>query len=278
MIMRQKIKMYILAVAFVGLPSLQAQILTPEDDGLIPKNKLHHKNNEYISYAFLRQDDMMWSTRHWEEIFISEKINQSLFYPIEPLPDRVSLFTVLKDAIMVEGSITEVYSDAYFKQPLTPQEVAERLTNVKIEYDDFGKEVINDTTDLVPENVISWRIKSDWYFDKQRGTMENRIIGICPYVKQPWEDDPVELFWIWFPDARSTLVHNIVYNPNNRTHPLNFDQLFQMRLFNAKVYKEDNVYDRNIADYIKFDAREQNLESSRIRESLRDYEHSLWEY
>jgi len=74
------------------------------------------------------------------------------------------------------------------------------------------------------------------------------------------------------------LSQNLVYNPANNNRRMTFDQLFQMRYFNAVVIKEDNMYDRNITDYYKVEGRETLLESRRIREELRDYESSLWQY
>ena len=51
-----------------------------------------------------------------------------------------------------------------------------------------------------------------------------------------------------------------------------------MRYFNSVVFKEDNVYDRLIKDYKQNRPMEQLLESRRIREELRDYEHNLWQF
>jgi gliding motility associated protien GldN len=283
--MKKETFLYSLLFA-VSVMAMNAQVLapykyvpntTPEDDGLIPKHDLHQNNNRVVPYSFLRQDDMMWSTRHWEEIHIHEKINQGLYYPIEDLPDRVALFNVLLNGIN-EGSITEVFDNDIFTQPLTPQEILNKLYTIKEKKNEFGEVVIRDSLFVVPANVISWKIKSDWYFDKQRGEMKSRIIGICPVVQKDWEADAEDLFWIWFPDTRKALSQNLVYNPENNNRRMTFDQLFQMRYFNAVVIKEDNMYDRSITDYYKVEGRETLLESRRIREELRDYESSLWQY
>lgn len=283
--MKKETFLYSLLFAF-SVMAMNAQVLapykyvpntTPEDDGLIPKHDLHQNNNRVVPYSFLRQDDMMWSTRHWEEIHIHEKINQGLYYPIEDLPDRVALFNVLLNGIN-EGSIKEVFDNDIFTQPLTPQEILNKLYTIKEKKNEFGEVVIRDSLFVVPANVISWKIKSDWYFDKQRGEMKSRIIGICPVVQKDWEAAPEDLFWIWFPDTRKALSQNLVYNPENNNRRMTFDQLFQMRYFNAVVIKEDNMYDRSITDYYKVEGRETLLESRRIREELRDYESSLWQY
>ena len=52
-------------LAFALSVAAFGQVITPEDDGLIPKSDIHYSNTRVVPYPFLRQDDMMWSTRHW---------------------------------------------------------------------------------------------------------------------------------------------------------------------------------------------------------------------
>ena len=273
-------KKFLSLLAFALSVAAFGQVITPEDDGLIPKSDIHYANTRVVPYPFLRQDDMMWSSRHWERIHVQEKLNHPLYYPVVPLPDRKSMFDVIKDAIMSEGSIREVYRDYLFEMYLTPQEVAQILIRVDTLRDPDDPSIILavDSIELKSPNVIAWEIKSDWYFDKQRGEMKSRIIGLSPVVKDPQTQEIYNIFWIWFPDARQALSTNIAYNPDNNTRRLTFDQILQMRYFNSVVYKEDNVYDRMIKDYKQNRPMEQLLESRRIREELRDYEHNLWQF
>ncbi|GGH77873.1 type IX secretion system ring subunit PorN/GldN [Phaeocystidibacter marisrubri] len=258
-----------------------AQVLEPEDDGIVPRKDLHFMNTAPIPYPFLRQDDIMWSTRHWERIDVREKINHPLYYPVQPLPDRKSLFDVLVDAITVEGSIQEVFRDDRFTRPLTTEEVTQLVaTNDTIrDPDDPSKILFIDELKIKAPDVVAWEIKSDWYFDKQRGEMKNRIIGISPVVKDLRNKSTTyNLFWIWFPDARQAMATHIAYNPTNNQQRLTFDQIFHKRMFSSIIYKEDNTYDREIADYKRNTAMDQLLESQRIHENLREYEHDLWEF
>ena len=257
-----------------------AQVISPEDDGLVPKGDIHYSNTRVIPFPFLRQDDMMWATRHWERIHVQEKLNHPLYYPVAPLPDRKSMFDVLKDAILVEGSIVEVFDNDVFTIPLSIQEIQQRLFRINEFRDEDDESIIiaTDTIELKAPSVIAWDLKSDWYFDKQRGEMKNRILAIAPIVLDPEDKSTYAAFWIWFPDARQALSTNIAYNPDNNTRRLTFDQILQMRYFNSVVYKEDNVYDRKINEYKRNRPMEQLLESKRIRENLRNYEHDLWQF
>ena len=77
-----------------------AQILDPTDDGIVPQASRHYNNNRVVPYPYLRQDDMLWSERHWERIDLREKINLPLYYPLKPMPDRKALWNVLVDGIL----------------------------------------------------------------------------------------------------------------------------------------------------------------------------------
>lgn len=257
-----------------------AQVLTPQDDGVIPDPPKHYHNNQVFPYPYLREADMMWSTRHWERIDLREKMNHHLYYPIQAVPDRKSLYDVLLDGILNEGTIVEVFADDRFEIPLTPEQVQQYSANVDTTFDQDNPNIILliDTIKIQAKDVLAYEIKSDWFFDKQRGEMKNRIIGISPKVRNPQTQDVYNLFWVWFPDARYALATHVAFNSHNNSARLTYDQIFHIRYFNSIIYKEDNVYDRRIADYKRNAPLEQLLESQVIKENLRDFEHDLWEY
>jgi len=259
-----------------------AQILDPSDDGIVPEATKHYRNNRVVPYPFLRQDDMLWSERQWERIDLREKINLSLFYPIKPMPDRKSLWDVLVDGIVTENTITEIFIDDKFELPLTVEEVRNKIETYDtiLDPDDpFGPPLAIDTLTIKSNNVVAYHLKSDWYFDKQRGELKNRIIGIAPEVRDPKNKSlTYNPFWIWFPDARYAMATAVAYNEKNNNQRLTFDQIMHFRKFNSVVTKEDNVYDRTISDYKRNSAMSQLLEAAAIKEDLRNKEHDMWTY
>lgn len=264
----------------LGSSVSQAQVLMPADDGIIPDPPKHHHNNQVFPYPYLREADLMWSTRHWERIDLREKINLHLYYPVVPLPDRKSLFSVLVDGIMNEETIREVFADDRFEIPLTMQQVSAYTEKIDTTFDPDDPRIILliDTIRITSKDVLAYEIKSDWFFDKQRGEMKNRIIGISPLVRNPVTQDVYNLFWVWFPDARYAMATHTAYNGQNNNFRLTFDQVFHLRYFNSVIYKENNVYDRQIKEYKQNSPMEQLLEAQKIKEKLRDMEHDLWEY
>ncbi|MEN2415394.1 type IX secretion system ring protein PorN/GldN [Flavobacterium mesophilum] len=138
--------------------------------------------------------------------------------------------------------------------------------------------------DLTAQDVTQYKIKGYWYFDKRQGELKYRLIGICPvtpdvYTMNSDEKDYIELFWVFFPDARTVLHEAKAFNDINSAASISFDQILNSRRFNAIIYKEENVYgDREIKDYMKDNAQNQLLESERVKEKIRNFEENMWNY
>jgi hypothetical protein len=85
-----------------------------------------------------------------------------------------------------------------------------------------------------------------------------------------------ELFWLYFDELRDVLVNYYVYNEKNDTQWMSFDDLFWKRKFSSTIYKVSDKFDRDIEDY-KFGV-EALYESEKVKESIRNWEHDLWNY
>jgi gliding motility associated protien GldN len=123
-------------------------------------------------------------------------------------------------------------------------------------------------------------VKEDWFFDKQRSVMDVRIIGLCPIQEILDENGELKgmkpLFWVYFPECRKLFANNEVYNRWNDAERRTYEDVFFKRLFGSYIYKESNVYDRNIQQYAK--GMDGLLEAERIKNDLFNIEHDLWEY
>ena len=243
-----------------------------------------------IPYTPLREADVFWAKRIWRVVDMRQKINLPFYYPTTAINNRRSFMQVLLDGIK-EGSITayDPTSDE-FLIPKTFEEFTKQFNKcdtIQIEIADPnnpGQVMYKDT--LICKNfnaaeVKKFRIKEDWFFDKQRSVMDVRILGICP-ILDVYESDGVTfkytmpLFWIYFPDCRGTFAQAEVYNRFNDAGRLSYEDVFFKRMFASYIYKETNVYDRYINDYSKgLDAL---LESERIKDEIFTKEHDLWEY
>lgn len=142
-------------------------------------------------------------------------------------------------------------------------------------------------TEITSRDILEYRIKGMWYFDKLQGEMRYRLLGIAPAghdirsQNQSFSGDPqiVNYFWIWFPDARQALHNAKVLNNENGSMPYSYDHILNSRRFDAVIYKTQNMYeDREVSEYIQDNALLQLLESNRIKEEIRNFELDMWSY
>lgn len=274
---------YIMAFILVltGINAASAQNVL---DGVYVKE--HYPTRKVIPYTHLREADVMWSKRIWRKLDLREKINQPLYFPIDRIKDRRSLTQVIMEAVR-EGSLTAYSaSDDEFTLTLTKAEIDKigakidtiYVDNPEPPYDLQMKIVVNEFN---PGTVKEYRIKEDWFFDKQRSVQDVRIIGICPVADNI---DPTTgeirgstpLFWIYFPEARNIFASAEVFNRTNDAERRTLEDIFWKRMFGSYVYQEQNVYNRRIAEYKQ--GIHALLEAERVKNDIFLLEHDLWEY
>lgn len=137
-----------------------------------------------------------------------------------------------------------------------------------------------DTSWFLSQDIVQYRLKEDWFFDKERSVMDVRILGIAPVIYDRDETGQIiglrELFWLYFPHCRYVLNNYYVYNPDNDAQWMSFDDLFWKRRFSSTIYKESNVFDRSVESYrTGVDAL---MESEKINEEIRLFEHDVWHF
>ncbi len=298
-----KTKIILTFTFLLCLTNISAQdVLTPEEMNSVYKKEKHH-NKKVQPYAPLRQADVMWSRKIWREIDLRQKINHPFYYPendgvAHTINDRKSLIDVIYSAIK-EGSITaygNAAMDDEFREEMTRNDIStiggakEELIEV-IDWDavaqgadpDEAKTTKLNKSEFNRNTVKKWRLKEEWFFDKQRSVMDVRILGIAPLQE---DKDEVTgdltgtfspLFWVYFPEARNILVNAEVFNlVKNDAERRTYDDIFWKRMFGSTIVKEANVMDRKINEYmVGLDAL---LEAERIKEEIFNIEHDLWEY
>ena len=236
-------------------------------------------------YANLREADVIFAKRIWQDIDVREKMNQYMASP------KSRLIDVLMDAVNA-GELTaydptptkdDPGGDS-FSKPLTPEQARGKLADsALITKSDTNGNVISTERvagEFNPDSVVRFRIKEDWIFDKQRSVFEPRIIGIAPLIK-PKAAEGIDLdlqpaFWIYFPEARDILATKEVVNSNNDATGLSYDDVFMKRMFASYIVKQSNDKDERIKDYAQ--GIDRLYESQRIKKSLMDWELDLWQY
>ncbi|WP_370901066.1 type IX secretion system protein PorN/GldN [Chryseobacterium gossypii] len=260
-----------------------------------------------LEYGFVDDKDILKSMYVWEIIDMNDKINQPFYYDN---PDGLlatstrSLYQLLLDAAL-NGKITEVYDDENFTVRLSPEGIQKRLESVRL--DDQAIDILNSGRQLTEEEKKQYtdyirtttdkvkvlKIMGMWYIDKRNGELKYRPLGIAAMGPDPssvgrigpdgkpleGSDELIDLFWIYYPNARDILANNYVYNRKNSSADLSFDDLINARRFSSIIYKSSTgLGDGVIKDYIPKDADDQIEESDRIKGQILQMENDMWNY
>jgi len=296
-----------LLIAVVGSKMTSAQKLERyEKKELYDKEHVHKKDP--IPYPFIKEADIMWEKTIWREINLREKMNHPIYFPLDPIGDRKNLFTTLLDALKnpVEGHPVYAYKPFLryeFQQPINYDEAIEKLNPTKLEepmIDSAGNAVFDAQgnpqyivtgIEMQDRDVTRLRVKEKWYFDRKHSTLAVRIIGMCPLRVYPMMqnnpntgiDEPTgeimkePLFWVYYPEVRWYLSRQEAFNAHNDAQSMSFDDLFHQRRFSGYIYKESNVFEnRPVLQYAK--GMDAMFEAERIKETVRNFEHDLWEF
>ncbi|MFL1012081.1 type IX secretion system ring subunit PorN/GldN [Flavisericum labens] len=294
------LKSFLLTAATVLTASsmfAQANILnatSPEEIGVRTEAQKAVDNDKPLEYGYVDDRDILYSKQVWEKIVLDERANFPLYYPIDTNnigSNRRSLYDVLMKNIQ-NGTIGDIYDDSYFTTKRTLKDIEGALkmidtTELGIEQINAGEELSAQyiiRRDITAADIKEYRIRGLWYFDKRQSEMKYRLLGIAPVapdVNFIDSDTPdlVELFWVFFPDAREVLHEAKSFNDKNSSMPFSFDHVLNARRFQAYIYKEENVQqDRTIPEYVSDNALMQLLESERIKDKIRDFELDMWTY
>jgi hypothetical protein len=190
----------------------------PDNDAieLLPKPiyvAVKDSNDLYVYYP-LQEREVALSNRAWRELLPdanAELVNQHIFNDL-----------LLK---LANGEIT-AYNHEQFLDTVS------RIT-------------FKDLTNL---ELVSFRIKEDFFIDNTRQLSETRIIGLCPVVKKSEDAEPEELCWLYYPYIRPFLSTYEIISNNPKIE--NLENLIFYRQINGKVYKDTHIHS-NISEYAK---------------------------
>lgn len=262
-----------------------------------------------IPYSPVRQADVMYYYTIWRTIDLREKVNHPLYFPTETKGTWRSLAQTIFDAIDMANpektdGVLPVYADEMCTMPTSREDLRGNLSEISQipEIDlETGEEI--GMKELVveyePKQVISYNVKEIWYFDKQASKFYVQILEIEPIIEHERassssydydseggsdENDvrgtmtKKRVGYIYYNELRPFLAKQEVYNVKNNAQRLSYDDLITWkRDFTSYIYKEANVYDRDIQDYIA-NSRDQRIESEKITDRLRTFESDLWEF
>ncbi|HLO54854.1 MAG TPA: gliding motility protein GldN [Saprospiraceae bacterium] len=261
---------------------------TPEEDIFIDDlvRKRIVVENRLMAPQPIREADISWEKRIQRVIDAREKLNLVF------ISEELNLFTTLKTMIG-NGDIT-AFGDEFFKNVLPPAEIDAKMvkmdTTMALDENTYEEKIVISKNDVNWRDIVQYRVKEVWYFDKQRSVMDVRILGIAPIYQSPADKlagiPPAPMFWVYYPEARLPLSKFRVFNEENDIAPMTWADLFDQRVFTSYIYKRSNVLDYRLKDFFVAQPDEEDnrsgidllLHSEKIKNELLNFEHDLWEY
>ena len=185
------------------------KVLIPQVENQSMKPLFRNSDN-YFEYKPIIEDNIIWAKRIWRTI---DRANNDDFF------ENKKLAKSLTKGIL--GEQIHIYSP-------TDDEMKTGITQK-------SEEIINQ---LNENQIISFAIKEDVYFDKTTGTNETRIIALAPMVKDI--NSKKLVCWFYYPEIRKTLATVSINESNHNSKIQTLEDLFFFRNFAGAITKESN--------------------------------------
>lgn len=245
----------------------------PQTDGYYQVSDLH--DAVPFAYPKVNPKNIRFYKRVWRDIDLKDKENYIFAIP------GASLMEAIMKSIK-EGKLTPYNpEDDGFKTKLTAREGEARFTDSVLVpiFDNEGNQIDAKMTlnEFNPEKVTKFRIKEDIFFDKQRGKLEARIIGVAPLMTINSSAELAEsvgetpAFWLYFPQLRYTLVQLDVSDPDKELYDMTMDDLFVQRKFSSKIVRQTSPSQR-----MQYAADGQDTTEKEIEDKIQLYKDRLW--
>jgi len=229
-------------------------------------------------------DNMVWLRVLYREIDLKKEANAPLYYPTEPIGDRMNLFTLIFK-LLIDKKLTayeyldgrEIFTDQYkldIEKWLKDKHFVHKKTGT-------GATAVFKVDDIdIPSNEVSaYMIKEANYFDQATGTFGTEIIAICPM--QDWEGDygennRIPLCWIPYENLRPYISRSLIMTSNyNNALTYTTDDFFQLKMYKGDIIKTVNMMNYTMAQQFPDSAKLKHAQDS-IEKQLKDFEKQLW--
>lgn len=227
-------------------------------------------------------EDVDWRRDIYRSLNLEVEDNATLYYPVEPMGEKVNLFTLLF-RLVLSGDITAYKYNLDGNESFTEENKMEpktMLENYLIYYEENNGELVVGNSDVPSAEVMSYYIKESHYYDQRKGTYGKHITAICPVLHRAGdfaaEVTKYPMFWVNYNDIKPYLAQNrVMASSLNNVAQTTFDDFFAKGLYKGDIYKTINAKNLAISQYCK-DSTEIKKEQEKIEQQLKDFENNLW--
>lgn len=228
----------------------------------------------------------VWLREMYRIIDLNKDNNAALKYPVQPIGNRVNLFTLVFK-LLSENKIdayaytdnTEVFTDAG-KIPF-----GEVLKSNQIPYTTEGAgeniKYIIDEIDVPSEDVSQYLIKEGWFFDQATGSFNNRITAICPIiVRLDYSDNTFHrspVCWVLYENVRPYLSREMIMTSDiNNALTYTMDDFFTKKMYSGDIIKTVNLKNQSLQEQVGSDPDVLKHAQDSIENQLKFFRKQLW--
>ena len=233
------------------------------------------------------EKDVPWLRVIYRQLDLTQSANLPLYYPEEPTEDLQNLFRIIM-RLLANNQITayeyldgrEVFTDQY-------------KVNVRDMFDRFhilyteqkGSTEKNplftvEESDVPCNEVLSYYIIENWVFDRRASKYKIEIEAICPVLHRSGDfgGEPVRypMFWVQYNDLRPYMAQQYIMTGDaNHVMQYNYDDYFQMRMYDGEIYKTQNLRNQSLMQMYPNDSTLKQAQDS-IETQLKNFNDNLW--
>ena len=231
--------------------------------------------------------DVVWKRDIYRILDLTKEANAALYYPVEPLGDRVNLFTLVL-RLVVDGKVpayeyrsdgNELFTE---ENKYKVKDLLEKFYIYYTEDEKSGRLSVADA-DIPSGEVLSYFIKESSYYDQRTATTGTKVTAICPvqhrsgdYGDSPEAVTRFPMFWLKYDEVSAYFgMTPVMTSSFNNVSNMSLDDYFVKHQYEGEIYKTANLQNKLLADEAKGDTALREARE-RIEGELRGFEHNLW--
>lgn len=224
--------------------------------------------------------EVTWRRDIYRELDLRKEKNAALYYPEEPLGDRVNFFTLVLNLVL-DGKVKAYEYRLDGNELFTPDnelDIENMLNKFYIDFEKKGNKYTVVQSTIPSREIEKYYIKETHYLD-QLSNYHTKVAAICPVLMQSDFGDAktaYPMFWLDYDEISPYLGQALVMTSSfNNTTNMSLDDYFVMNRYEGDIYKTSNLRNQPLAEYCPTDSALQ-AERARIEKQLSDFRKGLW--
>ena len=231
--------------------------------------------------------DAQWMKIVYRQLDLENVKNAPLYYPEEAIEGQENLFRIIMK-LLANGNVKayeyldgrEIFTDQY------QVKVADMLDRFNILYTpakgstEKNPKFTIEESDVPTNEVLSYYLLERWELDKRANRMRTTVDAICPVLHRSGdfggEAVKYPMFWIKMDALRPYLTQQSIFiDDDNNLAQYNYDDYFQLALYEGDIYKTRNLRNRSMMQLYP-DPDDMKKAQDSIQNYLVNYEKKMW--